>query len=186
MEFELEIPPEIVKAWEERGGPIVKYPDPVLFEVAKPVERPVAATRSLVERMKEAMTRDHGVGLAAPQLGVLERVIVYRLPEESAPFRVVVNPKIISRKGEQIGQEGCLSIPFLQGDVKRAGEVIVKGIDLLGRPFKRRAADFEARIIQHEVDHLDGILFVEKADPDTIHWAYGEAETDEDAETREE
>jgi peptide deformylase len=170
MPVVLEIPPDILRIWEEQEDTIVKYPNPVLFQVAKPLTKPTLATRQLVERMKHAMLHAHGVGLAAPQIGVLERVIIYKLPEENAPLRAIINPKIVSRKGEQIGPEGCLSIPLLQGDVKRAYEVVVKGMDLAGRPFRRRATEFEARIIQHEVDHLDGILFIERAEPGTLHW----------------
>ena len=169
-QIELDIPEEVRKIWEERGGPIIKFPDPVLKKAAAPVHRPTKETRELVDRMKQAMADFNGVGLAAPQLGILERVIIWKMPEEKEPLRVLINPKIVSMKGEQIGPEGCLSIPLLQGDVKRATEVTVKGMDILGRPFKRRATEFEARVIQHEVDHLDGILFIDKADPDTLHW----------------
>src|SRR5438270_876076 len=105
---EIDIPPDIQKLWEERGGPIVKLPEPVLRQPARPVDRPGRATRELVDRMKAAMARDNGVGLAAPQIGVSERVIIYKLPEEKEPLRVVVNPKILSAKGEQVGPEGCL------------------------------------------------------------------------------
>jgi peptide deformylase len=167
---EIEVPEEVRRRWDGLGGPIVKIPDPALREAACPLEKPGPSTRALVERMKAAMFDAHGVGLAAPQLGVLDRVIIYKLPEEKEPLRVIVNPKIISFKGEQVGPEGCLSIPFLQGEVKRFNEVTVKGMDMLGRPFKRRASAFEARVIQHEVDHLDGILFVDRADLETLHW----------------
>jgi peptide deformylase len=177
--IELEIPDDILKEWEGRNPGVVKYPDPVLYQVAKPVDKPNHTTRELVDRMKKAMSEAHGVGLAAPQMGVSERVIIYKLPDEKEPLRVVVNPKIVSMKGEQIGPEGCLSIPLLQGDVKRANEVIVKGMDMLGRPFKRRAKEFEARVIQHEVDHLDGILFIERAERDTLHWLVGEEAEEE-------
>lgn len=173
---EIDIPADVQAMWDERGDPIVKYPDAVLREVASPVVKPTAATRSLVDKMKAAMFEACGVGLAAPQLGVSERIIIYKLPEENEPLRVIVNPKIISYKGEQVGPEGCLSIPTLQGDVKRANEVIVKGMDMIGRPFKRRASAFEARVIQHEVDHLDGILFIDRADTETLHWLEPEEE----------
>jgi peptide deformylase len=176
---EVEIPDEIRKMWDERGDPVVKYPADVLREVAKPLVKPNASTRSLVDKMKAAMFEAHGVGLAAPQMGVSERVIIYKLPEEKEPLRVIVNPKIVSFKGEQIGPEGCLSIPTLQGDVNRANEVIVKGMDMLGRPFKRRATEFEARVIQHEVDHLDGILFIDRADLETLHWLQPDEELEE-------
>lgn len=186
MAVELEIPADIKKKWEEREDGIVKYPDRVLYQVAKPVTKPTQATCELVERMRRAMLAANGVGLAAPQMGVSERIIIYKLPEENEPLRVVLNPKIIDRKGEQIGPEGCLSIPLLQGDVKRANEVILKGTDLQGKPFRRRASKFEARVIQHEVDHLDGILFIERADLDTLHWLVDEeAEEDEGPAQRE-
>src|SRR5689334_13386637 len=135
MGVELEVPPDILAVWAERNDGIVKYPHEALFKVAEPIVKPNAQTRELVERMKSAMFAANGVGLAAPQLGVSQRVIIYKLPEEDQPVRIIVNPKIVSQKGEQIGPEGCLSIPLLQGDVKRANEVIVKGLDLLGRPF---------------------------------------------------
>ena len=184
--YDLEVPPEIQALWDEMGSPIVKYPDPILEKPARPVEKPNAETRDLVERMKEAMNDWRGIGLAAPQIGVSERVIIYRLPEEDEPLRVVVNPKIVSMKGEQIGPEGCLSIPRLQGEVKRANEVILKGLDLLGRPFRRRARELEARVIQHEIDHLDGILFIQRAEKETLHWLVDEeVEEEDDPEMRE-
>ena len=184
--YRLEVPPEIQALWDSLGGPIVKYPDPILEQPAKPVDKPGAATRELVDRMKAAMAEWRGIGLAAPQIGASERVIIYQLPEEDEPVRIVVNPKIVSKKGEQIGPEGCLSIPRLQGDVKRANEVIVKGVDLLGRPFRRRARELEARVIQHEVDHLDGILFFTRAEQETLHWLVEEEIAEEnDPEMRE-
>src|SRR5438445_8465815 len=122
----LDIPPEIQTLWDEMDGPIVKYGHPALVQVARPVDKPGAATRELVDRMKAAMEEWRGIGLAAPQLGVSERVIIYRIPEEGEPIRIVINPKIVSTKGEQLGPEGCLSIPRLQGEVNRAMEVIVK------------------------------------------------------------
>jgi peptide deformylase len=183
MPVELQLPSDIVKLWEERGDAIIKYPHPVLRQTARPVERPGQATRALVDRMKAAMLAANGVGLAAPQLGVSERVIIYKLPEENQPLRVIVNPKIIAKKGEQIGPEGCLSIPMLHGDVKRAYEITVKGMDMLGRPFRRRCTEMEARVIQHEVDHLDGILFIDLADPATLHWVFPESPVEQLSDT---
>jgi peptide deformylase len=176
---EIEVPDEIRAHWNEMGGPIVKYPEQVLRQRAEPLTKPDASTRTLVEKMKVAMAEYRGVGLAAPQLGVSQRVIIYQVPEEKSPLRVVVNPRIISAKGEQVGPEGCLSMPTLQGDVNRANEVVVKGMDILGRPFKRRATEFEARILQHEIDHLDGILFIDRADLETLHWLTAEEDTGE-------
>lgn len=177
---EVQVPQDIRKLWDERGDPVVKIPAECLRQVAKPVERPTRATRELVDRMKAAMLQANGIGLAAPQLGVLERVIVVRLAEENAPLHVFLNPKIVSAKGEQIGGEGCLSLPMLHGDVKRAREIVVKGMDMLGRPIRRRAVDMEARVFQHEIDHLDGILFVDRADLDTLEWCVPGQEEPED------
>jgi len=170
----IRVPEHMVALWETRNREIVKLGDPSLRVNARPVGRPDAEARTLVERMKAAMKDDHGMGLAAPQLGVDRRVIIYRLPEDGAPLRVIVDPRIISAKGEQTGTEGCLSLPFLHGDVTRAYEIMVKGTDMLGRSFRRRASDLEARVIQHEVDHLDGILFIDRADPATLHWSVPE------------
>lgn len=186
---EIEVPPDISRIWNERSDGIVKYPDPVLRRPAAPVAGDV---RGLIQRMTSAMIAGNGVGLAAPQIGVSLRVLVYRIPTDlSAPagqaggeeelepassgsarekVRVLINPKIVHRKGEQIGPEGCLSIPLLRGDVPRAYEIVVKAVDADGRPLRRRASGFEARVIQHEVDHLDGILFIDRADPSTLHW----------------
>lgn len=175
--IEIDVPADVRALWSQRAGPVLKVPNEVLRQVAKPVDKPGCVSygmRSLVEKMKAAMFEASGVGLAAPQMGVSERVIIYKLPEDKEPLRVIVNPKIISMKGEQIGPEGCLSIPLLLGDVKRANEIIVKGLDMLGRPLRRRASDFEARVVQHEVDHLDGILFIDRADIDTLHWLVDE------------
>lgn len=169
------IPEHIARLWEQRYEDIVQLGDPVLRAVSKPVGRPTAATRQLVERMKTAMAAERGIGLAAPQVGVLQRVIIYRLPEENAPTRVIIDPRIAKARGEQVAEEGCLSIPYLHGEVVRAQEIIVKGLDLRGNPFRRRATDLEARVIQHEIDHLDGILFIDRADPATLHWALPES-----------
>jgi peptide deformylase len=180
MALEMDIPENIASLWTTTSPEVVKYPASVLRQAAKIISRPTPATRNLVDKMKKTMIESNGVGLAAPQIGVSERVIIYRLPEENQQIKVIVNPRIISKKGEQVGPEGCLSVPYLEGDVPRAREIIVKGLDMLGRPLKRRASDFEARVIQHEVDHLDGILFFERASQDTLKWHI--PISDEDAE----
>ncbi len=154
---------------------IVKYGHPALRRPAKPVTVPTAETRKVVDLMIASMRADHGIGLAAPQVGVSQRIVIYQLPEEDAPLRVLLNPRIVSAKGEQVGEEGCLSLPFLHGEVTRAREVVVKAMDLSGRPIRRRAVDLEARVLQHEIDHLDGILFIDRADPESLHWAVPEA-----------
>lgn len=174
----LEVPPELEDAWTRHPG-IVKYGHPALREVAQPVKRISAETRALIQRMIQQMREAHGLGLAAPQVGVSTRIIVYDALEGDG-LRVLINPKIVTMKGEQTEPaEGCLSIPGLQGRVKRAKEVRITGFDERNQPVKRRATDLEARVLQHEIDHLDGILFIDKADPETLEWVIGPGE-DED------
>jgi len=157
---------------------IVKLGDPVLEQVARPIVRFTAETNRLIERMVFVMRKARGLGLAAPQVGESVRIVIY---DSGEGVRVLVNPKIVSMRGEQLDPpEGCLSIPGLQGQVRRAEEVRVKGYDQRGRPISRRATAMEARVIQHEVDHLDGVLFFHKALPDTIEWVIGGADDEED------
>ncbi len=178
----LDVPPALREAWN-RHDAIVKLGDPILQQVAKPVLRFGPELQKLVERMTVIMREAHGLGLAAPQVGVSTRLIIYLADEE---LKVLVNPKIISMKGEQLDPpEGCLSIPGLQGRVRRAMEVRVKGFDQRGKPISRRATDLEARVIQHEIDHLDGVLFIDRADPETLEWVLGTDEEDGNGAPRE-
>src|SRR5437667_12459723 len=124
----MDVPPELMEAWE-RHPAIVKYGNPILRQVAKPVTRISAETSNLIKRMIATMREAHGIGLAAPQVGVPTRIIVYDATEKDG-LRVLINPKIISMSGEQVEpKEGCLSMPGLQGVVKRAQELRVKGYD---------------------------------------------------------
>ncbi|MDB5082037.1 MAG: def [Chloroflexi bacterium] len=132
--------------------------------------------RTLAKNMFESMENANGIGLAAPQVGVLQRLIVIDIPEDmdyegSEHFHIVmVNPEIVKCSGEQIGEEGCLSVPGWYGDVKRYEDVTVKGQDLYGKPVKIKASGLNARCLQHEIDHLDGILFTDKVvDAATLH-----------------
>src|SRR5579884_3218837 len=151
-----------------KEDPIVKYGDPVLREVSKPVAKIGEDMAEFVQRMGEIMRDANGVGLAAPQLGIAQRVIVYDIGEG---FHALINPKILRAKGEQVDPpEGCLSLPGLRGIVKRANEVVVKGLDEHGKPVRIRGEGYTARVIQHEIDHLDGILFIDRADPKSLHW----------------
>jgi peptide deformylase len=150
--------------------PIVKYEGEgvkTLTQVSKPVIKIGDDMPEFTDRMTEIMHAANGIGLAAPQLGVLQRIIIYDIGEG---VRAIVNPKILQKKGEQIGTEGCLSIPGLQGDVARADEIVVKGLDQFGKPVRIREEGLASRVIQHEVDHLDGILFIGRAIQDTLHW----------------
>lgn len=147
--------------------PIVKIPAPVLREKAKVIAKVTPRHRILGENMVRLMRDAHGIGLAAPQIGVLERIIV--ISPDHRP-QVIINPEIIEKSGSQIGEEGCLSIPGLYGDVERAANVVVKGLNRKGDVLQYTLDGLAARVIQHEIDHLDGVLFTDKADPATLHW----------------
>jgi peptide deformylase len=144
--------------------PIRIYPDPVLRERAAEVGVVDDAVRKLVADLTETMRAAPGIGLAAPQVGVQRRVFVYSLGEDE-PVVTLVNPEIVERSGELTAEEGCLSIPGLTYPVSRAQRVRVRGLDEQGTVVDREAEEMEARVIQHEVDHLDGILFIERIDP---------------------
>ncbi len=142
---------------------IVKEPDSVLREIAKPVPKVNANIQKLMRDMADTMYDASGVGLAAPQIGILKRVIVVDPHDEVTDLIALANPEIIESSGEQLGPEGCLSIPGLNGDVLRKQRVKVKGIDYNGNEVVIEAEDFLARIFQHEIDHLNGVLFTDIA-----------------------
>jgi peptide deformylase len=140
---------------------------PVLRERAKRVERFDTELRALVEDMKETMAAKNGAGLAAPQIGVSQRVVIFgvehnpRYPDaEPVPFTVLVNPQItILTRDVEEDWEGCLSVPGMRGVVPRWTRLRYAGFDEQGRPFERSVSGFHARVVQHECDHLDGILY---------------------------
>lgn len=117
--------------------------------------------RRLIEDMKETMYAAPGVGLAANQVGVLERIIVADPGDERC--LVLVNPEIVASEGTDVDVEGCLSIPGVTGYVERALRIRVRGLDERGKPLELDAEGFLARIVQHEIDHLDGVLFIDRA-----------------------
>lgn len=141
---------------------IVKDPDPVLREKAKPVPKITPNIHKLLDDMAETMYDAEGVGLAAPQIGILKRVIVIDVGDENGLIEMI-NPEIIAAEGEQLGQEGCLSIPGLRGDVKRSLKVTAKGLDRNGDEIVITGSELLARAFQHEVDHLNGVLFTDLA-----------------------
>ncbi len=134
--------------------------DEVLRKKAKKVEKIDAAIVTLLNDMADTMYANDGIGLAANQVGVLKRVIVV---DDADELLMLVNPCIVSSEGTHCRQEGCLSFPNEYGDVERAAKIIVKALDEKGRRFEFEAEDMLARVIQHEIDHLDGKLFVDKA-----------------------
>lgn len=149
---------------------IVSVPEPVLRKKARKVTDFGPALQDLITNMVETMREAPGVGLAAPQVGAAERVIVVEFGDENddqVPHKLytLVNPEIIrfSRESE-IGVEGCLSIPGFLGEVERAEKVVVKGFNRHGQSVKIKANGWLARIFQHEIDHLDGVLFTDRAE----------------------
>lgn len=143
---------------------ILTYPDPFLLRKAAPVARVDDRIRELVRDMFETMYAASGIGLAAPQVGVGKRVIVVDVSpveKEIAPL-ALVNPEIVERKGLVEGTEGCLSIPGVEGIVPRAEYVLVRALDPQGQPVRIRAEGLLSRALQHEIDHLDGILFIDR------------------------
>lgn len=141
---------------------IVKEPDPVLREVAKEVTKFNSNLKKILKDMAETMYDANGVGLAAPQIGISKRMIVVDVGDESGLIEMV-NPVILEREGEQVGPEGCLSIPNLNGDVLRADRIVVQGQDSDGHTFTIEATDYLSRAFQHEIDHLNGVLFTDIA-----------------------
>ncbi len=145
---------------------IVKYGEASLREPSKEVTKVSKKIQDLVNDMLETMYSANGVGLAAPQIGINLRIFVIDVSSENEPLnpQVFINPKIIKKSGSICSQEGCLSFPEVYTEVKRAENVMVKAIDLKGRSFVLEAKDgtLLARAIQHEFDHLNGVLFVDR------------------------
>lgn len=141
--------------------PILRYPDPRLHTVAKPVEAVDAAIRQLAADMLETMYAAPGIGLAATQVNVHKRLLVLDISEDKSQPQVFINPEIIAREGEHVGEEGCLSVPGIYETVKRSERVRVRALNLDGEPFEVDASGLLAICLQHEIDHLDGKVFVE-------------------------
>ena len=148
--------------------PIVKIPDAVLRAKAQEVDRFTKKTGFLIDDMMKAMREANGVGLAAPQMGLLQRIIVIA-PDGFRPT-ALVNPRVVKSEGSFTGEEGCLSIPGLYGDVTRPAFVQVEAMDRKGREHVFELEGMPAKVVQHEIDHLDGVLFIDKVDPATLHW----------------
>lgn len=153
---------EILTPWEENGE--------LLRQPARRVRVFDARLHQLLDSLIETMRDGHGVGLAAPQVGLLQRIFVIEYPEdterpeETMQRYELINPEIVKAKGAEVGQEGCLSLPGLAADVERATYVLVKAQDRNGNAQRLKAHDWLARIFQHELDHLDGVLMVDRAE----------------------
>jgi len=146
---------------------ILKMGNPHLLKVSEPVDFEKDDLKTLIEDMKETMKANDGAGLAAPQIGVFKRLVIFgfdtndRYPEaDSVPFTVLINPVITPLSDDkENGWEGCLSVPGLRGVVPRFTHIKYEGYDADGKKFEREVEDFHARVVQHECDHLDGILY---------------------------
>jgi peptide deformylase len=159
---EEELDPEVAARRAAALAHVRKFGDPVLKTRARPVDRFDDALRQEVRRMGELMVDALGVGLAATQVGVLNRVLVYRVHQQS-PIAALVNPEIEWTGDEhETLEEGCLSLPGVHVDVERPVYVRVQALNEYGEPFRIEASGLEARVIQHEIDHLDGVLVLDR------------------------
>ena len=162
--------------------PVLKMGEPLLRQVALPVSRFDAQLAALVADMDDTMRQLSGAGIAAPQIGVSARVVIFELPDNPryphispVPYTVLVNPTLTALTQEESeGWEGCLSVPGMRGLVPRITRVRYQGFDLNGAPIDRTVEGFHARVVQHEVDHLDGILFPQRV-RDLRHFGFEDA-----------
>lgn len=156
---------------------IITSENPILRQKAKKVHRFDSSIPRLISDMFETMHISNGVGLAAPQIAISLRIFVAEYEERKV---AMINPEIVKAEGEQIGPEGCLSIPGYVGEnIRRAEKIVVKGLDQKGKPMKVEAEGWFARILQHEIDHLDGILFLDRLDsPNDLRELTDEEEED--------
>ncbi len=141
-----------------------RYGDPVLRRKAQPVERVTPEIRALVDDMIDTMYDEAGIGLAAPQVGISLRLLVVGHDDGKGP-QAILNPAITDRGGEVTAEEGCLSIPGVFAQVTRSEWVHVEATDIEGQPVSLRARGLFARVLQHELDHLAGVLFIDRLDP---------------------
>ena len=145
---------------------IREVPDEILTKKCTPVKEVTPKIRELIQDMIETMHEANGVGLAAPQVGILKRIFVVDVTGEDA--FCCINPEIMTSEGEQTAYEGCLSVPGYSGVVTRADKVKIRAFDENMQPFEMEAEEFLARAIQHEYDHLEGIVYSEKAEGELI------------------
>jgi peptide deformylase len=154
---------------------IAKFPDEekLLRKRCEPILKITDKTRKLIDDMIETMYDAAGVGLAGPQVFAGQRLFVYDVGEGPD---ALINPEIVRSEGEEVGTEGCLSIPRLQGDVPRFTKLTVTGLNRHGKRVKIDAEDFLARVFQHEIDHLNGVLFIDRAIKESLHLLTDEEE----------
>ena len=154
----------MAKASDLKIHEVVKWPEPVLAKVGEPVTVFDAKLKKLVEEMFESMYAAQGIGLAAPQISISKRITVIDVSFKKNPEEkiVLINPEIIDRTGKQVEEEGCLSLPDIREKVQRAAWVKVRAQDVNGEWFEIEGEELLARAFQHEIDHLDGVLFIDR------------------------
>lgn len=141
---------------------MVLYPDDPLLQVAEPIDKVGPEVVTLAHDMLDTMEAYEGIGLAGPQVGVPKRIFVLREPD--GPKMCLINPEILESKGSEEGEEGCLSLPKVYAQVQRATWIKVRALDIQGKLHEFEAEDLLGRIIQHELDHLDGVVFLDRVD----------------------
>lgn len=141
---------------------IILYPDPRLRKASTPVDAVDDDLAALVERMRVLMREDRGVGLAAPQVGINQRLFIINPTGKPEDDRVYINPELSDAEGEDEAEEGCLSLPKITVNVLRSRKLRMRAMNLQGEPFEEVADGYVARIWQHEMDHLDGVLILDK------------------------
>lgn len=145
-------------------------PDPVLRQKAKRVSTIDSSIQQLIDDMVETMQQAQGVGLAAPQVGVSLRVVVLQMPGEE--IIIIINPQIVKRSGEREVSEACLSVPGYAGEIRRSVSVTVKGQDRQGKAIRLKAIDLMAQALEHELDHINGVLYIDHIESqDKLHKA---------------
>ena len=143
---------------------ILTYPDNLLSQPARPLDNIDGDVQQMIDQMSETMYEAPGVGLAAIQVGWNKSLLIYDIapPEEGRSLNVLINPRIVHQEGEIVSEnEGCLSVPEFRADVKRSASILVEGVDREGRPLRLEAHGMLAIVLQHEIDHLNGKLFID-------------------------
>ena len=138
-----------------------KYGDPVLRKKAEPVETITEELKNFAQDLIDTMLDENGLGLAAPQVGVSKRMVALDAGEERGHPFVILNPEILESSGKSVREEGCLSFPGIYGKIERPEKVKLKAMDMDGKVFETELDGLEARAVQHEIDHLDGVLFID-------------------------
>lgn len=158
--------------------PILTHPNPLLRKKSKRVRSVDRSVQQLIDDMIDTMHDAGGVGLAAPQIGVLLRVVVIELPEEEV--MALVNPEIVKRQGEREVEEGCLCVPGYRGEIKRSEKVTAKGLDRHGKEIRIKGEGLLAQALEHETDHLRGLLYIDHLEStDKLHRLESDSETTE-------